>query len=256
MFVLSPREHLLRLELEQQIKTGFVLRGEALAAIRARKLYRDEYDTFEEYCDAAFGFTRLYIKRCLKAAATYHQIERYLKTQGLDDPLPTKQKQLRPIFQAHLNPIEAGDVWTRAVTLACGKVPSFSIVSEAVKLYLLEKYPTNNPFQVGQICQILRGIPGKKSCWCVVANVEDTRCLVDTWDAQYLVSSSDLSPLNLNASQQELMLDLGERMTALAEIKELDDAALWILRGLEKLNRPYLNSLEEKLLRLLEDEYL
>lgn len=255
MFVLSVQEHLLRLELESQIKTGFVLRGEALATIRARKLYRDEYDTFDDYCDAVFGFTRLYIKRCLKAAATYRQIERYLKTHGLNDPLPTKQKQLRPIFQARLNSEEMGIVWVSAVTLADGNLPSFSVVSEAVKLYLLEKYPPLNPFQVGQICQILRGVPGKKNCWCVVAKVESTHCLVDTWDAQYLVLISDLAPLKITADQQELMLDLGERMTALASLGELDEAAMWVLRGLEKLNRP-LNSLEEKLLCLLEQEYL
>ena len=51
------------------------------------------------------------------------------------------------------------------------------------------------------------------------------------------------------------MLDLGVRMTALDECGELDEAAIWLLRGLEKLNRP-LNSLEDKLLRVLEAEYL
>lgn len=254
MFVLSPQEHLLRSQLEEQIKTGFVLRGEALATIRAHKLYRDSYDTFDEYCDAVFGFTRLYIKRCLKAAATYRQIERYLKTHGLNDPLPTKQKQLRPIFQARLNEQEIGLVWVRAVTLADGNLPSFSIVSEAVKLYLLEKYPPLNPFQVGQICQILRGVPGKTNCWCVVAKVDSTHCLVDTWDSQYFVLISDLAPLKITTQQQELMIDLGVRMSNLASLPQLDEAAMWILRGLEKLNRP-LNSLENKLLLLLEQEY-
>ena len=45
-------------------------------------------------------------------------------------------------------------------------------------------------------------------------------------------------------------------MTALAEVENLDEAALWVLQGLEKLNRPKLNSIEERLLQLLEDEYL
>jgi hypothetical protein len=51
------------------------------------------------------------------------------------------------------------------------------------------------------------------------------------------------------------MLDLGARMTALSEVGELDEAAVWLLQGFAKLNRPQLNSLEEKLLQVLEDEY-
>ena len=56
--------------------------------------------------------------------------------------------------------------------------------------------------------------------------------------------------------ESEQMLDLGARMTALADVENLDEAALWVLRGLEKLNRSQLNSIEERLLQLLEDEYL
>jgi hypothetical protein len=62
--------------------------------------------------------------------------------------------------------------------------------------------------------------------------------------------------MKLTRDQEEQMLDLGARMTALAEVKNLDEAALWVLQGLEKLNRSQLNSIEERLLRLLEDEYL
>ena len=85
-----------------------MLRGQALRTIKRLKLYRDRFDTFESYCDEVFGFTMLYIERCMLAAETYYQIESYLKTNGLEDPLPTKQRQLRPIFQADLTPIEAG----------------------------------------------------------------------------------------------------------------------------------------------------
>ncbi|MGB5631618.1 MAG: hypothetical protein WBM44_07195 [Waterburya sp.] len=127
MYVLSPQELVLREQLEQQIRTGFVLRGQALAKIKRLKLYRDNYDSFEDYCDATFGFTKLYIERCITAAQTYHQIVEYLKTNGLIEPLPTKQRQLRPIFQADLSPIEVGEVWVMAVNLAMGKIPPSSV---------------------------------------------------------------------------------------------------------------------------------
>ncbi len=137
-----------------------------------------------------------------------------------------------------------------------GEVPTGSVVKEAVKAYLQQKYPPINPFRVGQICRIIRGIPGKKNCWCLVAEVRPTECVVDTWDGQYVVEVDDLSSLSLTGAQQEEMLTWGERMSAINEVGIRDEAALWILRGLEKLNRSQLNSLEEKLLQLLEQFYL
>ena len=255
-YLLSPQELALRKELEQAVRTGFVLRGQALEKIEQLKLYRDNYDNFEEYCTTVFGFTTVYIKRCISASQTYNFIESYLQTNGLNEPRPTKQRQLRPIFQAHLSPIEAGSVWVLAVSLAMGEVPTGSVVKEAVKAYLQQKYPPINPFRVGQICRIIRGIPGKKNCWCLVAEVRPTECVVDTWDGQYVVEVDDLSSLSLTGDQQEEMLTWGERMSAINEVGIRDEAALWILRGLEKLNRSQLNSLEEKLLQLLEKFYL
>ena len=256
MYVLSPQEQQLRDKLEQQVLTGFVLRGQALRTIKRLKLYRDSYDNFESYCESVFGFSMLYIERCMTAAETYYQIVEYLKTQGLNEALPNKQKQLRPIFQAHLSPIEAGEVWVMAVGIALGKVPSYSMVKTAVKTYLNQKYPSVNPFTEGQICRISSGIKGKQNCWCVISEVRKDKCVVDTWDSQYVVSVEDLQQMKFTPAESEQMLDLGERMTALAEVGDLDEAAMWVLRGLEKLNRSTLNSIEERLLQLLEDEYL
>ncbi len=256
MYVLLPQEVELRTELEQQVRTGFVLRGKALEKIKRLKLYRDNYDSFEDYCDTVFGFTSLYIERCLTTAQTYDFIEKYLETNSLNDPKPTKQSQVRPIFQAHLSPIEAGEVWVIAVSLALGKVPPQVVVKEAVKTYLQQKYPPINPFSEGQICRIIGGVPDKKNCWCVVSQVRKDECVVDTWDSQYIVSIDDLLPMKFSRIQEEQMLDLGERMTAIGEVGELDEAAMWVLQGLEKLNRSQLNSIEERLLQVLEDEYL
>ncbi|MCC0178458.1 hypothetical protein I4641_15890 [Waterburya agarophytonicola K14] len=256
MYVLSPQEAELRDKLEHQVRTGFVLRGQALRSIKRLQLYRDRFDNFESYCEDIFGFTMLYIERCMLAAETYYSIEKYLKTNGLNDPLPTKQRQLRPIFQAHLNPIEAGEVWVMAVNIALGKVPPASVVKSAVKSYLHQKYPPINPFAEGEICRIKSGVSGKQNCWCVVAEVKRDECVVDTWNDRFVVSVDDLMPMKFTHDESEQMLDLGERMTALSEVVELDEAALCLLKWLEKLNRATLNSLEERLLRVIEDEYL
>ena len=233
-----------------------MLRGQALRTIKRLKLYRDRFDNFESYCEDVFGFTMLYIERCMRAAETYYFIEEYLKTNSLNEPLPTKQSQLRPIFQAHLNPIEAGEVWVMSVALAAEKVPPKVVVERALKAYLKQKYPPVNPFSEGEICRIKSGVTSKQNCWCVVAEVSQDECVVDTWDDRFVVSVDDLSSLKFTSTESEQMLDLGARMTALAEVGELDEAALWVLQGLEKLNRSQLNSIEERLLQLLEAVYL
>ena len=256
MYVLSPQEADLRDKLEHQVRTGFVLRGQALRSIKRLKLYRDRFNNFESYCELVFGFTMLYIERCMTAAETYFLIEEYLKTQGLNAPKPTKQKQLRPIFQAHLNPIEAGEVWVKAVGLAQGEIPSYSIVKSAVKAYLKQKYPPVNPFSKDEICRIKSGVPGKQNCWCVVAEVSQDECVVDTWNDRFVVSVDDLMSMKFSPDESEQMLDLGERMTALSEVGELDEAAVCLLKWLEKLNRATLNSLEERLLRVIEEFYI
>lgn len=140
--------------------------------------------------------------------------------------------------------------------IALGKVPPASVVKSAVKSYLHQKYPPVNPFSEGEICRIKSGVPGKQNCWCVVAEVKKDECVVDTWDDQFVVSVDDLMPMKFSADESEQMLDLGARMTALSEVRELDEAAMWLLQGLERLKRSQLNSLEEKLLQVLEDEYL
>ena len=242
--------------IRHQVRTGFVLRGQALRSIKRLQLYRDRFDDFESYCESVFGFTMLYIERCMQAAETYYFIEEYLKTNSLNEPLPTKQSQLRPIFQAHLSPVEAGEVWVMAVSLAIDKVPPKVTVEKAVKSYLHQKYPPVNPFSEGEICRIKSGVSGKQNCWCVVAEVSQDECVVDTWDDRFVVSVDDLMPMKFTHDESEQMLDLGARMTALSEVGELDEAAFCLLKWLEKLNRATLNSLEERLLQVLEEEYL
>jgi hypothetical protein len=80
LYVLSPQESQLRDKLESQVRTGFVLRGQALRSIKRLKLYRDLARNFESYCDEVFGFSMLYIERCMRAAETYYFVEEYLKT--------------------------------------------------------------------------------------------------------------------------------------------------------------------------------
>ena len=195
------------------------------------------------------------------AAAKVYQnlIDNLPPTNGRQTILPTRQRQLRPIVKAKLNDDAQVEVWNMAIALAQGKVPSSTIVTEAVNLYLVRDVIQINPFSEGEICQIvvkgnskLKGLGGS---WCIVEQVNDSNCIVNTWNDQLKVPICNLELKEFDEEQYQKIEDLGVRMTRLHQTGKLNKAALWVLDGLAKLDRSELTPLEEKLLRVLEDEY-
>ncbi len=257
MNFLSESETELLQQLEQQVRRSFVARGQALAQIRKQQLYRADYENFADYCLGVFGYSRTFSNLCINAAKIYLAIESYLQTNGLPDPLPSRQRQLRPLVPAKLKSEENGMVWVMAVTLAEGQVPSNSLVAEALRLYLEEKTPTLNLYKVNQICRIVGTTPqlqGKHHAWCLIAEVHQSECLVQTWDDEFMVPVAYLEPLDFSEEEQEQMIDLGERMSLVHESGISDPVAMKVLSWLAKLKRPNLNSLEERLLQVIESE--
>ena len=257
---LSQREQELRLSLEQDVKTSFYRSGIALIKLNQLRLYRSTHLSFEEFCQDEFGYTSDYAYLKMAAAKIYQNlIDNLPPTNGRQTILPTRQRQLRPIVKAKLNDDAQVEVWKMAIALAEGKVPSSSIVTEAVNLYLVRDNTQINPFSGGEICQIvvkgnskLKGLGGS---WCIVERVNDSNCIVNTWNDQLEVPIHNLELKEFDEEQYQKIEDLGVRMTRLHQTGKLNKAALWVLDGLAKLDRPELTPLEEKLLRVLEDEY-
>ena len=259
--VLSPEEQQLRSRLELTVRGAFYHAGQALEQIQTQRLYRSTHPTFESYCLDTFNFTRdsAYLK--IGAARVYHNLLHSLPTNSQQPVvLPTKQGQLRPIVKANLRQLEQVTVWQNAVSLATRTVPSSSEVATAVKLYLQSNQTPHNPFTSGEVCTIsakdVFSLKPYSGCWCIIREVRDWDCLVDTWDTELIIPYDNLTSWGLDESQGDRVWDLGTRMTRLYETGRLDDSALWVLRGLAKLDRFYLSSVEEKLLQVLEREYL
>jgi len=144
--------------------------------------------------------------------------------------------------------------------LADSKIPSSSIVAEAVNLYLAEDNTQLNPFTEGEVCQIVvRGnsqLKGLGGSWCIIEEVNGSHCIVNTWNNQLEISVDNLESRNFNDEEYHAMEEVGVRMTALHQTGKLDAAALWVLNGLAKLDKPKLSPLEEKLLLVIEAVYL
>ena len=257
---LNQREQELRLSLEQDVKTAFYCSGQALIKLNQLRLYRSTHLSFEEFCQDVFGYSSDYAYLKMAAAKVYQNlIDNLPPTNGRQVILPTRQRQLRPIVKAKLNDDAQVEVWNMAVALAEGKVPSSSIVTEAVNLHLVQDDTQINPFYGGEICQIvvkgnnkLKGLGGS---WCIVELVKDSNCIVNTWNDRLEVPICNLELKEFNDEQYHSIEDLGVRMTRLHQTGKLNQAALWVLNGLAKLDRPELTPLEEKLLRVLEAEY-
>ena len=282
---LSESEERDRLYLERRVERAVFDGARALRELRDRRLYRSTHSTFEEYCQERFGYKRRHSYQLIDAANVVDNLmateDEKMCANGAQNEtgssstssadllseeeagsketkiiLPTSERQVRDI--AKLSPEQQREVWQQAVAEAGGKVPSNRIVKDVVQR-IREKTPVPNPYRVGEVCQIIAldnpDLKRKGGCWCIVSQVHQWGCTVNTWDVEAQVRLEHLKSLDYSQEERQQMESRGVRMTQLHETGRLDEAALWVLKGLGKLTRPYLIPLEEKLLRVLESEY-
>jgi hypothetical protein len=254
---LTTAEKKLRDRLEEEVQSAFVAAGRALKQLLEKRLYRDTHSSFEFYCKDKFNFTRdsAYLK--IGASEVY---ENFADKLSADYLLPSNENQLRYLVKADLNPEVQIELWMEAVNKHPIKPPSGRVVKETIAEYLAKKNQIPNPFRLNEVCTIVvkdnPELRGKGGCWCIVSEVYEYSCRVDTWDAQYILRLEHLNSCEYSSNECSQMRELGWRMSRLASLGNLDDAVLWILNGLAKMQKPYLTDIEEELLSFLEEKYL
>lgn len=121
-------------QLEETIRQGlntFVDVGNALLEIRDKRLYRQEYSTFEEYCREQWNIKRQRAYELMGAADVVKNLSE------ISDKLPLRESHVAPL--ASLEPEEQVEAWKRVITSTPeGKVTA-SIVLKAVKEVEREK---------------------------------------------------------------------------------------------------------------------
>ena len=105
---------------------SFVDVGQALASIRDQRLYREEFNTFEEYCRGRWEYSRRHADRLIFAA----QVVTHLSP-NWSHSMPAYESQLRPLFS--LTAEQTNLAWGRAIELAHGRKVSARFVKAAVK---------------------------------------------------------------------------------------------------------------------------
>ncbi len=256
--LLTEEELAERHHLELQVERAFCQAGVALRELRDRKLYRSTHQTFEEYCRQRFGFERRHPYRLIEAAAVMDNLCPN-RTQNESSPsqkriLPTKLEQVRPL--AALEPEQQREVWQQAVEQVEGKVPSGRIVKSIVER-LKEKplFKATDCCQVGDVFILTRLEAAERKyncCWAIAKSVNDFTVVVDVHDGLLAVKPENLRPVDESDACRQLPQIL-KRIRRLRDCGLLDRCAYTVLDSLGR--QTYLTPLEEKFLKIMEEEY-
>jgi hypothetical protein len=107
--------------------------GQALARIKAQKLYRASHDSFEAYCKERWGFARAHAYRLINAAKVAENVS----------PIGDIPKESQARELARLPAAQQQDAWQEAIEQTDGK-PTAAVVREIVERRL---EPTPEPIE-------------------------------------------------------------------------------------------------------------
>ncbi len=125
-----------------------------------------------------------------------------------------------------------------------------SIVDE-----IRERRPVPNPWRVGEVAQIIikrnPDLKGRNGQWCIIEEVLNFSCLVKTWDGIIQVKIENLKDVYYSSQQQQEIRKISDRLAQIPQ-NQLEDSVKQFLEELGKINRPFLTTLEDKILTLIE----
>jgi hypothetical protein len=133
---LTPTDLDLLATCEETIARGlqtFTEVGQALARIKAQKLYRASHDSFEAYCKDRWGFARAHAYRLIDAAKVAENVS----------PIGDIPKESQARELARLPTAQQQDAWKEAIDQTDGK-PTAAVVREIVERRL---EPTPEPIE-------------------------------------------------------------------------------------------------------------
>lgn len=140
---LNAEESSLMFDCEAVVRRGldtFLEVGSALVTIRDRRLYREHYHTFEEYCQRRWDMTARRARQLCAAADVVGNLKgpagpptSEQDGNNRSDPpvLPATESQARPLTQ--LKPLEQREAWQEAVKTAPGGKVTAKHVEEVVR---------------------------------------------------------------------------------------------------------------------------
>jgi hypothetical protein len=120
--------------IKQGLKT-FIEVGEALFIIRDKRLYRREFNTFEDYCQEKWSMPRRHVNRMIAASETI------INLGPMGPILPESERQVRPLTS--LEPEIQKEVWKEVIETH-GKNITAAKVQEIVEHWKPVNQEVNN----------------------------------------------------------------------------------------------------------------
>ena len=139
------------------IKTAFIKAGRILRQIRDERLYRGEFDTFEQFCRSMVGKDKRYVNRIIQA----HDVIEELMLGGVKETeLPNNERICRELANYPMPDMKK--IWQRAkqLSLAAGKSHPDSITVREVAA-TVEGSPQAGRRQIIELVQRFEGIARK-----------------------------------------------------------------------------------------------
>lgn len=127
--------------IENGLRT-FVDVGTALLEIRDERLYRKDFETFEDYCRGRWNMVRQHANRLIAAAETIGYLE------PIGSILPTSEWQTRPLTQ--LEPEEQRQAWQRVIEKAPATGITAALVLQAAREINREKQAKRRKDQIAE----------------------------------------------------------------------------------------------------------
>lgn len=130
--------------LEDTIRSGlasFVEIGRALSKISAEQLYREEGESFEDYCERRWEISRQHGYRLMKASECFDKLKAELPKGTL---LPHNESQLRPLIET-LPPKQWVKAWKQALSDSLGVKMTAEVVEKVVRKMVGKPKPSTPP---------------------------------------------------------------------------------------------------------------
>jgi len=110
---------------------SFIAVGKALVTIRDKRLYREDFKTFKDYCNEKWGMSKTHANRLITGSQVAVNLTPIGALCAPCEIQPTSEYQTRPL--AALEPDQQREVWKEAVENApAGKVPTHEQVKALV----------------------------------------------------------------------------------------------------------------------------
>ena len=251
-----------RKELEERVRESFYIAAMALIEINNNQLFKPEYESFDAYCIATFGFKKSQGYHLMKAGEIIQTMENVRHVQITTQP--TNEFQLRPLAKLK-DDEERILAWNYAVTEAGGKSPTHEQVKLAASRYLLKESRKKSDkkevkFKSGSVCVVKSSqheeLLNRAGCWAIVKEVKEDGCTIAFWDGIVAGVSPDELKMS-TATVKDYKKKYGSLLKNLSVVDgdKLDGAAKILVQYLEKKEEPVLNEFEKGLVNLLKKKY-